>query len=111
MTDTMLMKAGEFKEEKKMQGKLFQNIIKTKTMEANITHLLPGTKTQKYTHKGGEIHYMIEGEVEFKVGDEKYILQAGDILFHSSNKPLRSKNLSSSRSAKYITVSTPPTFM
>ncbi len=111
MSKTIFMKAGEYLDEKKMQGKLFHNVVKTKTLEANITYLLPGTKTQKYTHKGEEIHYLIEGEVEFKVGDERFLLQAGDTLYHSSNKPHRSKNLSKSKSAKYITVSTPPTFM
>ncbi len=110
MTKTMLMKKGEFLKERRTAGKLFQNVIKTKEVEANVTYLLPGTQSQFFKHKGCEIHIMIRGEVEFHIGEEKFILQEGDMLYHKSNLPHRPINLGS-EPAMYVTVSTPPTFM
>ena len=109
MKQTIFKKAGEYLTEKRMTGRLYRNVIKIEKMEANITHMLPGAKSQPYKHRGHEIHIMFKGEAEFRVGKEKYMMQEGDMLFHSSMQPHSSRNPGTSQ-AVYITISTPPTF-
>lgn len=109
MAKAVLMKAGESKKEILDSGILYQNIINIDQMEANVTRMLPGTKTNKFSHKGQEIKVMVKGEVEYHVGKEKYILQKGDMLYHPSSEIHWSRNIGI-KEAIYVTISTPPTF-
>ena len=109
MKNAVLMKAGESIKEVRKDGRLYRNVIKIDKMEANVTHMLPGSKSQAYKHKGQEIHVMIRGEVEFDIGDEKFIMQEGDMLYHHSDIPHRTVNRGIYE-AIFVTISTPPTF-
>jgi len=109
MPKAVFMKAGESIKEVKRVGKLYRNVIKMDKMEANVTHMPPGTKSQPFKHKGQEIHIMIKGEVEFHVGGEKFIMQEGDMLYHHSEVPHHAANHGCYESV-YVTISTPPSF-
>lgn len=103
------MKAGKSIMDIRQEGALYRNVLKTDKLEANLTHLLPGVKTHPFAHKGQEFKLMVKGEIEYGVGDEKYILQEGDMLFHDSAEKHWARNLGNTE-AVFITISTPPTF-
>lgn len=109
MSKTVFMKAGKSIKEVKRVGKLYRNVIKRDKMEANVTHMLPGSKSQPFKHKGQEIHIMVKGEVEFLVGKEKFLMQHGDMLYHNSEVPHSAVNRGAYE-AVYVTISTPPSF-
>lgn len=109
MSKTVFMKAGESIREIQKGGRLYRNVIQIEKMEANMTHMLPGTKSKPFKHKGQEIHVMIRGKVEFTVGDEKFLLKEGDMLFHHSSEPHSASNKGRFE-AVFVTISTPPTF-
>ena len=109
MSKTIFMKKGESLRDEKRTGILYRNVFKIENMEANVTHILPSCKTQGFAHKGNEIKFMVKGELEYHVGDEKFILQEGDMLFHHSTDKHWAVNKSAGE-AIFITVSTPPTF-
>ncbi|MDO9536973.1 MAG: cupin domain-containing protein [Thermoplasmata archaeon] len=109
MVKAILMKAGESLRDVRQSGCLFRNVLKTDKLEANLTHLLPGTKTNSFKHKGQEFKLMMKGEVEYKVGEQKFIMQEGDMLFHHSEEKHSAKNIGKEE-AIFITISTPPTF-
>ena len=109
MGKATLMKAGESINEKMAAGVLFRNVINIENLEANVTHMLPGTKTEKFSHRGEEIKYVVKGEVVYHVGKEKFVLQKGDMLYHPSTIPHWSEN-KGYKEAIIVTMSTPPTF-
>ena len=91
-------------------GKLFRLLMKSERIEAIIAEIEPHTDSDWYHHDGEEIHFILEGEIEYDVGDKSYKLKKGDFLWHQSNINHRARNLSDTK-AKYATVGAPPTFM
>ena len=68
--------------------------------------LAPGVAFGKHTHPGEEIIYVLEGQLEYQVGDKPPVtLKAGDVLFipagtvHSARNP---GNVKGSELATYI---------
>ena len=108
--EPILMKKGNQKSEKQTPGKLFRLIIKSERLEAIIAEIDPHTESRWYFHEGEELHYILEGEIEYEVGEKSYKLDKGDLLWHKSNIKHRAVNRSDKK-AKYATVGTPPTFM
>lgn len=55
----------------------------------------PGTDSgsEPFSHEGEECGLIIQGKVEARVGDEKYILGPGDSIYHSSIIPHSCKNI------------------
>ena len=54
----------------------------------------PGTDTGDFLiHEGEECGVVLQGTVEIWVGDERYILNAGDAIYHPSSVPHRSRNI------------------
>src|SRR5882762_10606095 len=50
--------------------------------------LAPGVAFGKHTHPGEEIIYVLEGTLEYQVGDKPPVtLKAGDVLFVPANTP------------------------
>ncbi|MBN2603746.1 MAG: cupin domain-containing protein [Candidatus Thermoplasmatota archaeon] len=96
--------------DKSRQGKKYQLKLKSDKMEAIIAELDPHTESRWFKHSGQEIHIVLNGEMEYAVGDNFFKLCEGDILWHDSSKPHRAKN-NSDKKVKYITIGTPPTFM
>jgi quercetin dioxygenase-like cupin family protein len=110
MTDQpILMRSGDEKSRTQTPGKLFRLMIKSEKIEAIIAEIEPHTSSRWYKHEGEELHYVLEGEIEYEVGEKSYKLHKGDLLWHKSNIEHRAKNISDKK-AKYATVGTPPTF-
>ena len=109
MTKTLLMKKGKSLRDEKRTGVLYRNILMVEKMEATVTHILPTCKTQPFSHKGKEIKFMVKGELEYHVGDEKFLFEEGDTLFHHSDEKHWASNKGTGE-AIFITVSTPGTF-
>jgi len=61
------------------------------------------------SHEGEEVAYILEGQVEFIVGDERFLLKAGDSICYRSERPHGYRN-SGDGHAKLIIVNTPPSF-
>lgn len=93
------------------EGKHLELLFKSGQMEGIIIEVAPGEKFGKqYTHDGEEIHFVLEGEIDYKVGEESYHLKEGDCLWHKSKIPHSAGN-PGPKKAKYITIGVPPTFM
>ena len=108
--EPILMKKGHQKSETRIPGKLFRLMVKSERLEAIVAEIDPHTESRWYFHEGEEVHYVLEGEIEYEVGDKSYRLSTGDLLWHKSNIKHRAVNHSDKR-AKYATVGTPPTFV
>ena len=106
----ILLKSGDFKSKTKKMGKLYRMMVKSDKMEAIIAELEPNVESRWYKHEGEELHLVLEGRIEYIVGEKSYNLSVGDILWHKSTTRHRVKNIYSDN-AKYITIGTPPTFM
>ena len=108
-SEPIFLKSGEEKSRIKTPGKLFRLMIKSKNLEAIIAELEPHASSRWYKHKGEELHYVLEGEIEYEVGGKSYKLHKGELLWHDSNIKHRATN-NTDKKAKYATVGTPPTF-
>lgn len=110
MGKTILIKEGEEKKRKKVDGKLFRLLTKSKNLESIIAELDIGAESETYQHKGEELHLILDGKIKYIVGEKSYTLFEGDVLWHPSDINHQAKNIGQKK-AKYLTVSTPPTFM
>ena len=108
--DPILLRSGDQIKKIKRPGKLFRLMIKSNNMEAIIAEMDPHTTSRWYKHDGEEVHYILEGEIEYEVGDKSFHLEKGEVLWHKSNIRHRAKNISDKK-VKYATIGTPPTFM
>jgi quercetin dioxygenase-like cupin family protein len=105
----IFLKSGEQKSKIITPGKVFRLMVKSKHLEAIIAEIEPHTSSRWYKHNGEELHYVLEGEIEYEVGEKSYKLSKGELLWHKSTVKHRAKN-NSGKKAKYATVGTPPTF-
>ncbi len=60
-------------------------------------------------HDGEEFGYLISGRLKLHLGDEVYSVKAGESFYYPAKRKHRIEN-TGSRPAKFIWVSTPPTF-
>ena len=69
----------------------------------------PGTDsgTEPFVHDGEECGIILQGKLETWVGDEKFILEPGDSIYHSSEIPHRSKNIGDT-DVYMVVAKTPP---
>jgi len=110
MTENVVfMKKGDDKSRLKRPGKLYRLIVKSPHIEAIIAELEPNAESREFQHDGEEIHLILQGEMEYIVGEKSYKLSEGDILWHESKLKHRAKNIGPDK-VIYITVGTPPTF-
>jgi len=107
--EAVILKSGEQKSKIKTPGKTFRLMVKSEKLEAIIAEIEPHTSSRWYQHNGEELHYVLEGEIEYEVGEKSYKLKKGELLWHKSNIKHRAVN-HSDKKAKYATVGTPPTF-
>lgn len=70
----------------------------------------PGTDTGDFLiHEGEECGIVLQGTVEIWVGDEHYVLNAGDAIYHPSSVPHRSRNIGED-DVIMVGAITPPSF-
>ena len=106
----IFIKKGDDISKSKKPGKLYRLMIKSKKMESIIAELEPHAESRWFKHNGEEMHLVLEGKLEYTVGEKSYKLIKGDILWHQSSLKHRAKNIGEDK-VTYITISTPPTFM
>lgn len=109
-SDPIILKSGEQIKKIKESGKLFRLLIKSDNLVAIIAEIEPHSSSRWYQHDGEELHYILEGMIEYQVGEKSFHLEKGELLWHRSDIKHRAKNISDKK-AKYATVGTPPTFM
>ena len=109
-SESIFIKKGEQKRKILRPGRLYRMMIKSENMEAIIAELEPQRESRWYQHNGEELHLVLEGEIEYIVGEKSYHLSKGDVLWHKSTLKHKVKN-NSDTTARYITIGTPPTFM
>jgi quercetin dioxygenase-like cupin family protein len=64
----------------------------------------PGAVAPKHTHPGEEIIYVLEGSLEYQVGDEPpKTLKAGDVLFIPAGVVHSAKNIGSVKGSELAT--------
>jgi len=106
----VFIKKGQEEFQRLKDGKLFRMLLKSNRMEAVIAEIDPGTISEFYRHEGEEVHIVLEGKIVYEVGDKKFEMEPGDVLWHPSDVPHRAVNTGTTK-AVYLTVGTPPTFM
>jgi quercetin dioxygenase-like cupin family protein len=108
--EIVFIKKGEEESKTQKPGKLYRMMVKSENMEAIIAELDPYAQSVWHCHTGEELHLVLQGEMEYTVGDNSYRLSEGDILWHRSTLKHRAAN-HSRKKVVYITIGTPPTFM
>ena len=108
--ETIFIKSGDQKKEIIRPGRVYRLKIKSEKTEAIIAELEPKIESRWYQHAGEEIHFVLEGKMEYIVGEKTFKLNKGDILWHKSNLKHRARNIGNNK-VKYITIGTPPTFI
>jgi len=111
MLNAKFIGKGQKTQTKNFDGKTLQLLFKSGLMEGILIELNPMTGfDKKYKHKGEEMHMVIEGEVEFTIGEDIYLCREGDILWHRSDIEHAIKNPGMSRAA-YLTILSPPSMI
>lgn len=73
----------------------------------SIIHRPPGHVSEKMCHEGEVFCYLMEGKIEYHLGDEVHILSPGDTIHHDTNKPHFSKVISDTETVEMWVSSTP----
>jgi transcriptional regulator with XRE-family HTH domain len=72
-------------------GFLYEHILSQNVfnlgLEATILTLQPGSRREPVTTDGFEFKYVLKGEVEYRLGEDTVLLQAGDSLFFNGRIP------------------------
>jgi len=82
-----------------------------KEMEPLLLTVKPGASSgeEQHQHEGEEFGFIIQGELTYYVGDDKYHLQAGDSIYHKASDFHSYKNEGNITSIS-LWVVTPPSF-
>lgn len=92
------------------EGKTVEVLARSGNMEGILVTIEPGADWgQVYSHRGEEIRYILEGQLEVDIGGNRTVLGKGDCLWHNSEIPHTLRNPGKKR-AKYFVVIIPPSF-
>ena len=108
--DVVFIKKGDETSITKKTGKLYRLMVKSHKMEAIIAEIDPHTESKWFQHDGEEMHLVLQGEMEYTVGEKSYKLSEGDILWHKSMLKHHARNIGSEK-VVYITIGMPPCFI
>lgn len=79
-------------------------------LEFILSHFSPGASTgEKYTHRGEEGGLVLEGRLEITIGEQSFILEAGDSFNFNSTEPHRYRNIHDGETVVVYGI-TPPTY-
>lgn len=79
-------------------------------MEPLLVALQPHQKLEEdRPHEGEEFGYVLSGRIRLYLGEKVYVVKTGESFYYTANQAHRIGN-STSRPAKFLWVSTPPTF-
>jgi len=83
---------------------------KGRLLQADIHVIEPlVARPETISHAGEEVGYVLEGRLELTLGDERYLLEAGDSFHFPSEVPHGYRNPGRVRT-RVLWVNTPPTF-
>ncbi|AKH20140.1 XRE family transcriptional regulator [Sedimenticola thiotaurini] len=83
---------------------------RSQLLQGDIHLLAPGTESEEMIHHvGEEFGYVLEGELELKLGDNTYTLSAGDSFYFASEIPHSYRN-TGKVTTRVLWINTPPTF-
>lgn len=79
-------------------------------LQANIHIIPPDAATQRQIrHEGEEFGYVLQGQLELRIGKDRYQLREGDSFFFFSDQPHGYRNPGETE-ARVLWANTPPTF-
>jgi len=80
-------------------------------MEMFYARLESGAATcdEPLSHNGEEVIYVLKGQMEIQIGDERHDLQAGDSIYYFANIPHRIVN-TGDKDLEFVSTITPPRF-
>jgi transcriptional regulator with XRE-family HTH domain len=79
-------------------------------LEGFLVVIEPGGHTNgTLQHKGEEVGFVVEGQLELTISDEKHLLRAGDSFYFPSELPHAYRNPGKTR-MRAVWINTPPTF-
>lgn len=82
----------------------------SRSLESLLVVLDPGAKDRIFQHSGEEVHYVLEGEVEYLIDNEEHHLTAGDSIHFPSDRPHTWHNPLKDETATIMCVVTPKIF-
>jgi len=92
------------------EGKTLEVLARSDNMEGILVTIEPGSDWgQVYSHRGEEIRYILEGQLEVDIGGKRTLLGKGDCVWHSSEIPHTLRN-PGKKKAVYFVVIMPPSF-
>lgn len=62
-------------------------VLRSDNIELTKVYFAKGEGAQTHQHPEEQIIYVLEGKMEFTVGDETHVLGPGEAFFHPSNVP------------------------
>ena len=82
--------------------------LRGQSMEPLLVALQPGAGSgdEPIVHLGHEFVFCLEGGVEYKIGDDRYLLDAGDSLIFEAHLPHRWRNVGDKPSAILLILQT-----
>ncbi|NJP06057.1 MAG: helix-turn-helix domain-containing protein [Chloroflexaceae bacterium] len=54
-------------------------------IEARLIEAKPGSGQQGFSGKGNQMVYLLDGTLRYQLGEEEYVLEAGDTLFYNDD--------------------------
>jgi len=79
-------------------------------LQCNIHIIAPGGASDgQIEHDGEELGYILDGQLELTIENDKYVLNTGDSFHFDSSRPHGYRN-STTQSVRVFWVNTPPTF-
>ena len=77
-------------------------------LNAFVLTFPPGEKTEPklLTHEGEEVLYLLEGTIEFRIGEDRFVMTAGDCVHFNCEEPHMGRNVGKSP-ARLLMVVTP----
>jgi mannose-6-phosphate isomerase-like protein (cupin superfamily) len=108
---TLVSRRGEALKTLTFEGKHIALEVKSDKMESVLIILDEGAEFgREYAHPGEELHVVLKGTVEYKIGDEVFHLETGDTLWHDSSIPHTARNAGKGK-AKVLSIGSPPSYM
>jgi quercetin dioxygenase-like cupin family protein len=82
--------------------------LEDQQLNAFVLTFPPGETTQPklLTHEGEEVLYLLEGTIEFQIGDDRFVMKPGDCVHFNCEKPHMGRNVGKSP-ARLLMVVTP----
>jgi quercetin dioxygenase-like cupin family protein/DNA-binding Xre family transcriptional regulator len=84
--------------------------VEGRLLEGFLVIIEPGGHTNgTLQHKGEEVGFIVEGQLELTINNEKHLLRAGDSFYFPSDLPHAYRNPGKTR-MRAVWINTPPTF-